>query len=72
MELVRKINTVMTILRFQELFPIQPQREGSHVLVPDRPGISVEVDEHLAAQRPLEIKKPGPPLRRRDGSLTNS
>jgi galactonate dehydratase len=56
----------------QELFPIQPQREGSHILVSDRPGIGVEVDEHLAAQRPLEIRKPGPLLRRRDGSLTNS
>ena len=56
----------------QELFPIQPQREGSHILVSDRPGIGVEVNEHLAALRPLEIKKPGPLLRYRDGSLTNS
>ena len=56
----------------EDLFPAQPQREGSRILVSDQPGIGVEVNEDLAAQRPLKIRRPGPLLRRRDGSLTNS
>ena len=56
----------------EDLFPAPPQREGSRILVSDQPGIGVEVNEDLAAQRPLKIRRPGPFLRRRDGSLTNS
>jgi galactonate dehydratase len=54
------------------LFPVQPRPEGSRFPVPDTPGIGVEVNEELALERPLESRKPGPLLRRRDGSLTNS
>ena len=53
-----------------ELFPVQPQPEGSRFPVPDLPGLGVEFNEELAVERAF-VLKPGIFLRRHDGSLTN-
>ena len=54
-----------------DLFPVQPQAEGSRFPVPELPGLGVEFNEELALANPAEIGQ-GPFLRRRDGSITNS
>ena len=54
-----------------DLFPVQPQAEGSRFPVPESPGLGVEFNEELALANPAEIGQ-GPFLRRRDGSITNS
>ena len=54
-----------------ELFPVQPELEGSRFRVPDLPGLGVEFNEELAIERSF-VGKQGVFLRRRDGSLTNS
>jgi galactonate dehydratase len=53
-----------------EWFPVQPQLEDSHLIVPDIPGLGVELNEELAARNPLRQWE-APHLRRRDGSHTN-
>lgn len=53
-----------------EIFPTQVQMEGAVYIVPDAPGLGVEVDEERA--RSVESKHVEPPhLRRSDGSVTN-
>jgi galactonate dehydratase len=54
-----------------ELFVQRPLADGAYFPVPEGPGLGVEVDEEMAAQRPAEFTS-GPLLRRRDGSVTNS
>jgi galactonate dehydratase len=53
-----------------EWFPVQPKLEGSHLVVPDMPGLGVEFNEELAAKHPLRLWE-APHLCRRDGSHTN-
>ncbi len=51
-------------------YPVQPQLEGSHYLLPTAPGLGVDFNEELAQSqefKPVEI----PRLHRRDGSYTN-
>jgi galactonate dehydratase len=54
-----------------DLFPVQPQPEGSRFPVPELPGLGVEFNEELALANPAEIGR-GPFLHRRDGSVTNA
>ena len=52
------------------LFPVQVEMEGPVYVVPDRPGLGVEVDEDaIRAQTPQHVEPPH--LRRPDGSVTN-
>jgi galactonate dehydratase len=54
----------------KDVFPVQIEQDGPRLLVPDRPGLGVEMDEALATRddyRPI----PQQHLRRRDGSITN-
>lgn len=54
----------------RELFPVQVELDGAVQIVPDGPGLGVEVDEELVRRRvasPVE----SPHLRRPDGSVTN-
>lgn len=55
----------------RDLFPVQCQQDGPRMLVPDRPGLGVELDEDRASRQVFQM---GPTihLRRRDGSITNS
>jgi galactonate dehydratase len=53
-----------------DLFPVQPVLEGTHFPVPTAPGLGVEVNERLAAERPFRFAE-FPHLHRRDGSHTN-
>ncbi|MEM5503100.1 mandelate racemase/muconate lactonizing enzyme family protein [Ahrensia kielensis] len=53
-----------------ELFPIQIKLEGSVYVVPDTPGLGVDVDEALLrASKPTHVECPH--LSRPDGSVTN-
>ena len=52
------------------LFPVQPQAEGSRFPVPELPGLGVEFNEEFALANPAEIEHRHF-LRRRDGSITN-
>jgi len=53
-----------------ELFPIQVNLEGSVYVVPDTPGLGVEVNEDaIRAAKPTHVEPPH--LRRPDGSVTN-
>jgi galactonate dehydratase len=53
-----------------ELFPIQPQLDGAAYVVPDAPGLGVEVDEEAARRQAFRFWE-APHLRRKDGSHTN-
>ncbi|MBT6145735.1 MAG: hypothetical protein HOH74_09910 [Gemmatimonadetes bacterium] len=53
-----------------ELFPTQLEVEGDQVIVPDTPGLGVEVNEEKAAAQAFEFWE-APHLHRRDGSYTN-
>jgi galactonate dehydratase len=57
-----------------DLFPVQCQLDGPRLLVSDRPGLGVEVDEALAARETDAPEGAGTRrfLRRRDGSITNA
>jgi galactonate dehydratase len=57
-----------------DLFPVQCQLDGPRLLVSDRPGLGVEVDEALAARETDAPEGAGARrfLRRRDGSITNA
>lgn len=51
------------------IFPVQPARDGEKLLIEDRPGLGVEVDESKLNE---ELVPWSPPrLQRRDGALTN-
>jgi len=54
-----------------DYFPVQCQQDGPRLLVPETPGLGVEVDEERVTR---EVFAPGRTihLRRRDGSITNS
>lgn len=54
----------------EEIFPVQVRMDGPNYIVPDAPGLGVEVDEEVArASEPEHVE--GPHLRRPDGSVTN-
>ncbi len=52
------------------LFPGQVRMEGAFYVVPDGPGLGVEVNEEEFAKMPFDYSEP-PHLRRSDGSFTN-
>ena len=54
-----------------EFFPRQVQQDGAKYIVPDGPGLGVELDEERATREAFQIRHQ-PHLRRRDGSITNS
>jgi galactonate dehydratase len=54
----------------RELFPQQMKLEGSTYIVPDAPGLGIEVDEALLAKQTFRFWE-APHLRRPDGSYTN-
>ena len=60
----------------RDLFPVQCQLDGPRLIVSDRPGLGVEVDETLAARESVEVVTASAPrrrfLRRNDGSITNA
>lgn len=53
-----------------KLFPLQVELEGSVYIVPDGPGLGVDVDEDAIRKQTPEHVEP-PHLRRADGSVTN-
>ena len=53
-----------------EIFPVQVLLQGADYVVPDMPGLGVEVDEKLVRSLSFRFSEP-PHLRRRDGSYTN-
>ena len=53
-----------------EIFPNQLKLEGSGIVVPDVPGLGVEVDEEYIKKQSFKFWE-APHLRRRDGSVTN-
>lgn len=53
-----------------DLFPLQVRQEGPRLIVPDVPGLGVEVDESLLGDAEFRFWE-APKLRRRDGSVTN-
>jgi galactonate dehydratase len=53
-----------------ELFPVQPQLEGTRFPVPETPGLGVEFDEALASKASFKFWE-APHLHKRDGSYTN-
>jgi galactonate dehydratase len=53
-----------------EIFPLQPKLDGAAYIVPDGPGLGVEVDEAVAAKHTFRFWE-APHLRREDGSFTN-
>ena len=52
------------------LFPVQVELRGASYVVPDTPGLGVDVDEERLKAAEFEYSEP-PHLRRRDGSFTN-
>jgi galactonate dehydratase len=54
----------------RDFFPVQMTMEGSTYVVPDGPGLGVEVDEARLAREEFRFWE-APHLRRRDGSYTN-
>src|SRR5262245_48939803 len=60
----------------RDLFPVQCQLDGPRLIVSDRPGLGVEVDETLAARESVSVDTTAAPrrrfLRRNDGSITNA
>jgi L-alanine-DL-glutamate epimerase-like enolase superfamily enzyme len=52
------------------IFPVQPVLKDAHYLVPDTPGLGVEVDEERLTRAAFEFWE-APHLSRRDGSVTN-
>ena len=53
-----------------EIFPVQVSMQGSDYIVPDVPGLGVDIDEELVRSLSFHFSEP-PHLRRRDGSYTN-
>jgi len=52
-----------------DIFPVQPARDGHRLLIEDKPGLGVEVDESLLDEKYTPWAPPR--LNRRDGSVTN-
>ena len=42
--------------KFFDLLPDQPRRTGDHVVLSDRPGLGVTLDEDVARAHPLEFR----------------
>ena len=61
-------------LRFYDpdLFPKQAQQDGPRMLIPEGPGLGVEVNEEAAQHEEFQLSGRGWHLRRKDGSITNS
>lgn len=61
-------------LRFYDpdLFPQQARQDGPRLLIPEGPGLGVEVNEEAATKEEFQISGRGWHLRKRDGSITNS
>ena len=53
-----------------DIFPLQPVQDGSRLLVSDKPGLGVDVNEELVQKQTFAYWE-APHLRRRDGSYTN-
>jgi galactonate dehydratase len=53
-----------------DLFPGQVRLDGAHYIVPNTPGLGVEVDEQRLAAAAFDYSEP-PHLKRTDGSFTN-
>jgi galactonate dehydratase len=53
-----------------ELFPVQPKAQGAQFVVPETPGLGVEVNEELARRQAFKFWE-APHLFRNDGSFTN-
>jgi galactonate dehydratase len=53
-----------------DFFPVQLRLEKAHYIVPDTPGLGVEVNEELIQRQSFKYWE-APHLRRRDGSVTN-
>jgi galactonate dehydratase len=53
-----------------EIFPSQLTQDGPRLLIPDTPGLGVEVNEEYIRQQEFKFWE-APHLRRRDGSYTN-
>lgn len=54
----------------KDVFPVQLELDGADYIVPDGPGLGVEVDEAFVRKQEFRFSEP-PHLRRRDGSYTN-
>ncbi len=54
----------------KDIFPLQPELEGSRFPVPEGPGLGIEVDEESATKESFKFWE-GPHIYRRDGSFTN-
>ncbi|MEJ1160605.1 mandelate racemase/muconate lactonizing enzyme family protein [Prosthecomicrobium sp. N25] len=54
----------------REFFPVQVEMRGPHYVVPDRPGLGIEVDEERFMRDAFRFWE-APHLFRRDGSFTN-
>ena len=54
-----------------DLFPDQIDWRDGYAFAPDRPGLGVEMDEDLAAARPMKSGGRPPMLHRNDGAFTN-
>jgi galactonate dehydratase len=54
----------------REIFPVQTEMDGSHYIVPEAPGLGVDVNEDYLKAAAFEYSEP-PHLRRKDGSFTN-
>jgi len=61
-------------LRFYDtdLFPVQAKQDGPRMLIPELPGLGVELNEEAASREEFQPEGRGWHLRRRDGSVTNS
>ncbi len=53
-----------------DFFPVQPKLDNAWYVVPDAPGLGVEVNEALLKQQTFKFWQ-APNLKRRDGSVTN-
>ena len=54
----------------KDIFPLQPELEGSRFPVPEGSGLGIEVDEESATKESFKFWE-GPHIYRRDGSFTN-
>ena len=54
----------------RDIFPVQPELEGSRFPVPEGPGLGVEFNEDLATKQSFKFWE-GPHIYRHDGSFTN-
>jgi galactonate dehydratase len=54
----------------EDIFPVQLEMDGDRMVVPEAPGLGVEVNEELVAAQEFEFWE-APHLKRRDGSFTN-